>query len=195
MQVEVAALGGASAAAATQLLLDTPGVASATADVAAGMLTATIEPTELSPAQVVAVLAGRGFKAQLASGVAGGGGVCIARFAVDGMVCGSCSAAVTNQLLKAKGVESAAVSAATHSAEVHYRRGETCPEALREAIEDTGFDATTLDDTAAHTARRAILTSCRGAAVVQRFSLSDITTAAHFMCRSVRVYRRRRTAL
>jgi P-type Cu+ transporter len=75
---------------------------------------------------------------------------CIVRLKVSGMTCGSCSAAVTNMLLTSEGVTHAAVSHATHSAEVHYTRALLSPSKVKDIIEDCGFDAEVLEDAHAH---------------------------------------------
>lgn len=74
----------------------------------------------------------------------------IVRLKVDGMVCGSCSAAVSNMLLATDGVTHAAVSHATHTAEVHYRRAVLTPAQIAEIIDDCGFDAEVMEEARAH---------------------------------------------
>lgn len=75
---------------------------------------------------------------------------CIARFKVEGMVCGSCSAAVQKMVSNTGGVTSVAVSHSTHTAEVHYNPSELTPASIKEVIEDCGFGATILEERHAH---------------------------------------------
>lgn len=83
-------------------------------------------------------------------------GTCIVRLKVEGMTCGSCSAAVTNMLMATPGVTHAAVSHATHSAEVHFDRGQLSKAAVAEVIDDCGFDAEVLEEARAHFVRVAV---------------------------------------
>jgi P-type Cu+ transporter len=75
---------------------------------------------------------------------------CIVRFKVEGMVCGSCSAAVQNRLSSTSGILSATVSHANHCAEVHYKRSVLTQDEVKDVIEDCGFDATVLEEARAH---------------------------------------------
>ena len=70
------------------------------------------------------------------------------RLKVDGMTCSACSGAVEAALLGVPGVSRAAVSAATGDAAVELRVGAVVRiEALKEAVDDAGFDAAHVRDT------------------------------------------------
>ena len=56
-------------------------------------------------------------------------------------------------VLQAQGVAHVAVSHATHAAEVHYDPAAIRPEDIAEVIDDCGFDAEVLDESAAHSVR------------------------------------------
>ncbi len=60
---------------------------------------------------------------------------------VSGMTCAACQANVQRALEQAPGVRTASVNLMTHQATVAYDGNATTPEALVEAIRDTGFDA------------------------------------------------------
>ncbi|CEP24627.1 CCC2 [Cyberlindnera jadinii] len=64
----------------------------------------------------------------------------ITTLSVEGMTCGACSSAITNELLSLDGVEDASVSLITEEAVVHHDDS-IKPEELRENIESCGFDA------------------------------------------------------
>ncbi|CCH46291.1 Cu2+-exporting ATPase [Wickerhamomyces ciferrii] len=59
---------------------------------------------------------------------------------VSGMTCGACSSAITSTLEKIEGVQEASVSLITEEASVKHEKAIT-PEAIKDAIEDCGFDA------------------------------------------------------
>lgn len=58
------------------------------------------------------------------------------------MACSSCSTAVEAALLRVKGVVGATVSLTMAQADVHYGEGACTPQALVEAVEAAGFEAT-----------------------------------------------------
>lgn len=71
----------------------------------------------------------------------------IARIAVEGMTCGSCTSAVTQAIEKIEGVESVDVSLAAEVAIIRYACADASKLGLfREAIEDAGFDAKVVSD-------------------------------------------------
>jgi copper chaperone CopZ len=110
VQIAVKGLTAATAPGATSALLATPGVYNAAANAAGGTVTVTLATHDATPAQALQALQDKGFDAEIAERQDGGqGSVKIARFRVEGMVCGSCSAAVTSQLLSK--VRTAAVGA------------------------------------------------------------------------------------
>ena len=63
-----------------------------------------------------------------------------ARIAIDGMVCGACTSAVTAALEKAPGVLSVSVSLESKSAVVKYDPKANALDTLRDTVEDCGFD-------------------------------------------------------
>ncbi|KAJ8096910.1 E1-E2 ATPase-domain-containing protein [Lipomyces tetrasporus] len=65
-------------------------------------------------------------------------------FAVQGMTCGACTAAINAAVEAVPGVESVAVSLITERASVVHDVDVVSPENIREAIEDCGFDAQVL---------------------------------------------------
>eukprot|EP00198_Chlamydomonas_reinhardtii_P009930 XP_001699267.1 heavy metal transporting ATPase [Chlamydomonas reinhardtii] len=66
------------------------------------------------------------------------------RMRVSGMVCAACSTAVENALLSCSGVSRAAVALASGEVEVTFDSAVVAAEALVEAVEDAGFEATLL---------------------------------------------------
>ncbi|KAG2433084.1 hypothetical protein HYH02_012788 [Chlamydomonas schloesseri] len=66
------------------------------------------------------------------------------RMRVSGMVCAACSTAVENALLSCAGVSRAAVALASGEVEVTFDSSLVAAEALVEAVEDAGFEATLL---------------------------------------------------
>lgn len=59
---------------------------------------------------------------------------------VEGMSCGHCVKAVEGALAKLAGVASAQVSLADHNVTVQYDEGQVTVDAMKEAIEDQGYD-------------------------------------------------------
>ena len=68
-----------------------------------------------------------------------------ARLAIDGMVCGSCTSAVTSALEGTAGVRAVSVSLESKSASVTYDPGSVDADALRDVVEACGFDVTAMD--------------------------------------------------
>ncbi len=60
---------------------------------------------------------------------------------IGGMTCGGCVNSVTRVLEALDGVESAAVDLAAARADIVYDPAKTNADALIEAVEDAGFDA------------------------------------------------------
>ena len=65
--------------------------------------------------------------------------------AIDGMVCGSCTSAVTSALEGTAGVRAVSVSLESKSASVTYDPGSVDADALRDVVEACGFDVTAVD--------------------------------------------------
>lgn len=59
---------------------------------------------------------------------------------IDGMTCNGCVKSVTRALQQVAGVQNVTVSLADQRAEVDFDDNQTDVAALREAIEDAGFD-------------------------------------------------------
>ena len=68
-----------------------------------------------------------------------------ARFAIDGMVCKSCTSAVTSALERTAGVRAVSVFLESKSASVTYDPGTVDMEALKDVVETCGFDVTAVD--------------------------------------------------
>ncbi|XP_071790904.1 copper-transporting ATPase 2-like isoform X2 [Asterias amurensis] len=66
-------------------------------------------------------------------------------FNVSGMTCASCVSAIEKSLMKQNGISSALVALMAQKAEVTYDPDVVTPEAIREMIEDIGFDAEILE--------------------------------------------------
>lgn len=64
-----------------------------------------------------------------------------ATLSVEGMHCNHCKARVENAIKAVKGVKAVTVSLDTASAEIVYAEGKTTPEAVAEAVTETGFNA------------------------------------------------------
>lgn len=59
---------------------------------------------------------------------------------VEGMSCGHCVSAVEGALSKLTGVTKATVSLADHNVAVEFDENKVSVEAMKEAIEDQGYD-------------------------------------------------------
>ncbi|MBV8366092.1 MAG: heavy-metal-associated domain-containing protein, partial [Candidatus Eremiobacteraeota bacterium] len=64
-----------------------------------------------------------------------------AAFALRGMSCASCAAAIENRLRRERGVTSATVNLATERASVHFDPAASSPAAIISAVEDAGYEA------------------------------------------------------
>jgi len=92
-------------------------------------------------------------------------------FTVSGMTCSMCTTAVQRCLEAVDGVEQASVTLTTNTAKVHFDASKTSAQALKEAIEDVGYDVVDMsaveiydeEDPSAqhHTARSSIITPDR----------------------------------
>ena len=60
---------------------------------------------------------------------------------VRGMTCAACQARVQRSLDRAPGVQAAAVNLLLNSATITFDQGATSPEAIVQAIRDSGYDA------------------------------------------------------
>ncbi|XP_030320263.1 copper-transporting ATPase 2 isoform X1 [Calypte anna] len=67
---------------------------------------------------------------------------------IDGMTCNSCVQSIEGTISQRQGVQHIAVSLADRTGTIHYDPAVTNGEELRAAIEDMGFDASVLTDTA-----------------------------------------------
>ncbi|XP_056346247.1 copper-transporting ATPase 2 isoform X1 [Oenanthe melanoleuca] len=68
---------------------------------------------------------------------------------IGGMTCNSCAQSIEGAVSQRQGVQRVAVSLAGGTGTIHYDPAVTSAEELRAAIEDMGFDASVLTDTAA----------------------------------------------
>ncbi|XP_029892436.1 copper-transporting ATPase 2 isoform X5 [Aquila chrysaetos chrysaetos] len=73
---------------------------------------------------------------------------CMAVIRIDGMTCNSCVQSIEGTISQRQGVQQIAVSLADRTGNIHYDPAVTNGEELRAAIEDMGFDASVLKDTA-----------------------------------------------
>ncbi|XP_010126712.1 PREDICTED: copper-transporting ATPase 2 [Chlamydotis macqueenii] len=73
---------------------------------------------------------------------------CTAVIRIDGMTCKSCVQSIEGTISQRQGVQRIAVSLADGTGTIHYDPAVTNGEELRAAIEDMGFDASVLTDTA-----------------------------------------------
>ncbi|XP_026711290.1 copper-transporting ATPase 2 isoform X2 [Athene cunicularia] len=74
---------------------------------------------------------------------------CTAVIKIDGMTCNSCVQSIEGAISQRQGVQRIAVSLAGRTGTIHYDPAITNGEELRAAIEEMGFDASVLTDTAA----------------------------------------------
>ncbi|XP_061313406.1 copper-transporting ATPase 2 isoform X3 [Pezoporus flaviventris] len=74
--------------------------------------------------------------------------MCTAVIRIDGMTCNSCVQSIEGTISQRQGVQRIAVSLAGRTGTIHYDPSVTNGEVLRVAIEDMGFDASVLTDTA-----------------------------------------------
>ncbi|XP_036245413.1 copper-transporting ATPase 2 [Molothrus ater] len=72
----------------------------------------------------------------------------VAVIKIDGMTCNSCVRSIEGAVSQRQGVKNIAVSLAGSTGTIHYDPTVTSGEELRAAIEDMGFDASVLTDTA-----------------------------------------------
>ncbi|XP_057900925.1 copper-transporting ATPase 2 [Melospiza georgiana] len=72
----------------------------------------------------------------------------VAVIKIDGMTCNSCVQSIEGAISQRQGVKNVTVSLAGSTGTIHYDPAVTSGEELRAAIEDMGFDASVLTDTA-----------------------------------------------
>ncbi|CUM63392.1 uncharacterized protein PRCAT00000966001 [Priceomyces carsonii] len=89
-------------------------------------------------------------------------------FSVSGMTCGACSASITKALSETDGVKDASVSLLIEEAKVTFDDSKTSIQALKEVIEDCGFDA----DIKSHVNKAALVAST---AIVDSLERKDAT--------------------
>ncbi|KAJ7401966.1 ATPase copper transporting beta [Pitangus sulphuratus] len=73
---------------------------------------------------------------------------CTAVIKINGMICNSCAQSIEGMISERQGVRQVAVSLAGGTGTIHYDPAVTDSEELRAAIEEMGFDASVLTDTA-----------------------------------------------
>lgn len=59
---------------------------------------------------------------------------------VEGITCGGCEKSIQNALLARAGVSAASASHQSGTVDIDYDDGQIQPDALKQAIEDAGFD-------------------------------------------------------
>jgi len=64
------------------------------------------------------------------------------KITIDGMTCGHCKAAVEKALAELAGVSSVSVDLSTKQAVIEYDEKVVNPAAVKQVIEDLGFDVT-----------------------------------------------------
>lgn len=64
------------------------------------------------------------------------------KITIDGMTCGHCKAAVEKALGELAGVSSVSVDLSTKQATVEYDEKVVNPAAIKQAVEDLGYDVT-----------------------------------------------------
>ncbi len=63
-----------------------------------------------------------------------------ASFGVSGMTCATCAGTVEGAIMSLPGIDDANVNLVTEKAKVVYDPSKTSPEAIREAVQDAGYD-------------------------------------------------------
>lgn len=61
-------------------------------------------------------------------------------FQIEGMMCGHCEARVVKAVVELSGVQSCVASAANHQADVVFDESVVQEDAIKQAIEDCGYD-------------------------------------------------------
>ncbi|XP_078602292.1 copper-transporting ATPase 1-like isoform X1 [Branchiostoma floridae x Branchiostoma japonicum] len=93
------------------------------------------DPAKTSPSKLRDIIDDMGFEASLPSNTAQ------VVIGIEGMTCNSCVQTIEGMISKMDGVESIKVSLAEKQGRVTYDASKTNPEAIREAVDDMGFDA------------------------------------------------------
>ncbi|XP_078683922.1 copper-transporting ATPase 1-like isoform X1 [Branchiostoma floridae x Branchiostoma belcheri] len=97
------------------------------------------DPAKTSPSKLCDVIDDMGFEASLPRSTSE------TVFGIEGMTCNSCVQTIEGMISKMDGVESIQVSLAQKQGRVMYDPSKTNPAAIREAVDDMGFDAFVLD--------------------------------------------------
>lgn len=97
--------------------------------------------SNVSQDKIIETIEDCGFEATVTSNHNLSNQVSQSKFAITGMTCGSCSAAITKALEKTKGVEEVSVSLLTEEAMVKHDLALLSTDKIKEIIEDCGFDA------------------------------------------------------
>ncbi|XP_066286595.1 copper-transporting ATPase 1-like [Branchiostoma lanceolatum] len=97
------------------------------------------DSAKTSPSKLRDVIDDMGFEASLPSNTAQ------TVIGIEGMTCNSCVQSIEGMISQMEGVESIKVSLAQKQGKVMYDPSKTNPAAIREAVDDMGFDAFVLD--------------------------------------------------
>ena len=116
-------------------LRKTPGVESATVNLATEQATVTVDPAKATVAALLAAVTRAGYRPVVAS----------LELGVRDMTCASCVARVEKALRKLPGVLEAGVNLATERAAVRYLPGSTDPGRIRAAISEAGYQPVDLE--------------------------------------------------
>ncbi|OBA20493.1 copper-transporting ATPase [Metschnikowia bicuspidata var. bicuspidata NRRL YB-4993] len=136
---------GACSSSITEALENMAGVEQASVSLITN-LAKILHDASLPVESMISTIEDCGFDATLASSSqvhSSNSGLEETKLEVLGMTCGACSASITEALQKLPGVVDASVSQITSAAHVTHKSG-LKPEAIKETIEDCGFDARVL---------------------------------------------------
>lgn len=126
-----------------------PGVTDANVNLATERATVQYDPAQTSVEAMIEAVEDSGYEAKAAAAQpAPASGPTQLQLKIGGMTCASCVARVETVLKKVPGVETASVNLATERATVTFEPGTTTPAALIEAVEDSGYEAAPVEESA-----------------------------------------------
>lgn len=133
--------------AITQALQGTEGVSTVMVSLATDSATIVYDPARLTPQDLHTAIEDVGYEAVRISAASSSAqqddansGTAVVEFSVRGMTCSMCTQGIQRALEAIPGVETVSVSLSTNMARVRFHGESATTEALREAIEDVGYE-------------------------------------------------------
>lgn len=130
--------------AITQALQNMPAVSKVTVSLATDSAMITYDPTQASPQDLCNAIEDIGYEVvpsrSPSDPTSGTTTRAVVEFAVRGMTCSMCTQAIQRALEAVPGVEDVSISLSTNMARITFLTASTTKEALRQAIEDVGYE-------------------------------------------------------